>query len=166
MVQHTDTARSFIEPTSHGTSREWYSTRNLQISQRIVPLNLPPITFMRAPGEAPGSFALESAIDELADALGMDPIELRQRNNSLAPPGKDLQWSSKHLDECFRIGAQRFGWADRRPGGRTDGDWLVGMGMAVRCSPRSGSPRRSGSRSTRTTPRTSRPAARTRAPEC
>ncbi|WP_431907651.1 xanthine dehydrogenase family protein molybdopterin-binding subunit [Amycolatopsis thermoflava] len=131
----TDSARSFIEPTSHGTSREWYATRNLQISQRIVPLNLPPTTFMRAPGEAPGSFALECAIDELADALGMDPIELRQRNNSLAPPGKDLQWSSKHLDECFRIGAQRFGWADRRPGGRTDGDWLVGMGVAVAMFP-------------------------------
>ncbi|MDQ0380434.1 xanthine dehydrogenase family protein molybdopterin-binding subunit [Amycolatopsis thermophila] len=131
----TDIARSFIEPTSHGTSREWYATRNLAISQRIVPLNLPPTTFMRAPGEAPGSFALESAMDELAEALGMDPIELRQRNNSLAPPGKDLQWSSKHLDECFRIGAERFGWADREPRGRADGDWLVGMGVAVAMFP-------------------------------
>ncbi|GHE79045.1 carbon-monoxide dehydrogenase large subunit [Amycolatopsis deserti] len=131
----TDPARSFVEPTSHGTSREWYATRNLSISQRIVPLHLPPTTFMRAPGEAPGSFALESAMDELADALGMDPIELRRRNNSLAPPGRDLQWSSKHLDECFRIGAERFGWAERRPRGRTDGDWLVGMGMAVAMFP-------------------------------
>ncbi|UQS24734.1 xanthine dehydrogenase family protein molybdopterin-binding subunit [Amycolatopsis thermalba] len=131
----TDSARSFIEPTSHGTSREWYATRNLAISQRIVPLHLPPTTFMRAPGEAPGSFALESAMDELADALGMDPIELRLRNNSLAPPGRDLQWSSKHLDECFRIGAERFGWAERAPRGRADGDWLVGMGMAVAMFP-------------------------------
>lgn len=69
--------------------------------------------------------------DELAVALDMDPIELRLRNNSAAPPGKDLQWSSKHLDECFRIGAARFGWANRAPRGRTDGDWLVGVGTAT-----------------------------------
>ncbi|WIY01631.1 xanthine dehydrogenase family protein molybdopterin-binding subunit [Amycolatopsis mongoliensis] len=131
----TDTARSFVEPTSHGTSREWYATKSLAISQKVVPLNIPPTTFMRAPGEAPGSFALESAIDELAEALGMDPIELRIKNSSTAPPGKDLQWSSKHLDECFRVGAARFGWAHRPPGTRTDGDWLVGMGVATAMFP-------------------------------
>lgn len=127
--------RSFVEPTSHGTSKEWYATQNLAISQKMVPLNIPPTTFMRAPGEAPGSFALESAIDELAVALKMDPIELRLKNNSTAPPGKDLMWSSKHLDECYRIGATRFGWADRSPQGRTDGDWLVGVGMATAMFP-------------------------------
>jgi xanthine dehydrogenase YagR molybdenum-binding subunit len=127
--------RSFVEPTSHGTSREWYATPNLAISQKMVPLNIPPTTFMRAPGEAPGSFALESAIDELAVALNMDPIELRLRNDSTAPPGKDLQWSSKHLDECFRVGAARFGWANRTPHGHTDGDWLVGVGTATAMFP-------------------------------
>lgn len=127
--------RSFVEPTSHGTSREWYSTQNLAISQKMVPLNIPQTTFMRAPGEAPGSFALESAVDELAVALDMDPIELRLRNNSVAPPGRDLQWSSKHLDECFGIGAARFGWAQRTPHGRTDGDWLVGLGAATAMFP-------------------------------
>ncbi|ALG09147.1 xanthine dehydrogenase family protein molybdopterin-binding subunit [Kibdelosporangium phytohabitans] len=131
----TDMARSFVEPTSHGTSREWYATENLAISQKMVPLNIPPGTFMRAPGEAPGSFALESAMDELAIELGMDPIELRLRNNSTAPPGKDLLWSSKHLDECYRTGAARFGWANRAPNGREDGDWLVGMGMATAMFP-------------------------------
>ncbi len=131
----TDTRRSFVEPTSHGTSREWYATRNLSISQKMVPLNVPPTTFMRAPGEAPGSFALESAIDELAVALDMDPIQLRMRNNSTAPPGHDLQWSSKHLDECFTIGAARFGWSQRTPHGHTDGDWLVGMGTATAMFP-------------------------------
>ncbi|WP_103348940.1 xanthine dehydrogenase family protein molybdopterin-binding subunit [Amycolatopsis sp. CA-128772] len=131
----TDSARSFVEPTSHGTSREWYTTRNLAISQKIVPLNVPPTTFMRAPGEAPGSFALESAMDELAVALGMDPVELRIKNNSIAPPGKDLQWASKHLDECFRVGARRFGWAHRPAGTRTDGDWLVGTGVATAMFP-------------------------------
>jgi len=127
--------RSFVEPTSHGTSREWYATQNLAISQKMVPLNIPPTTFMRAPGEAPGSFALESAIDELAVALNLDPIELRQRNSSTAPPGNDLQWSSKHLDECFRIGAARFGWANRALRGHTDGDWLVGLGTATAMFP-------------------------------
>lgn len=122
--------RSFVEPTGQGTSGQYYTTPNLSLSQKIVPLNLPPTTFMRAPGEAPGSFALESAMDELAVALDVDPIELRLRNASTAPIGKDLQWSSKHLDECFRIGADRFGWSERTPGGRTDGDWLVGMGTA------------------------------------
>jgi xanthine dehydrogenase YagR molybdenum-binding subunit len=75
------------------------------------------------------------ALDELAVALDVDPIELRQRNNSAAPPGKDLQWSSKHLDECFRIGAARFGWAQRTPQGRVDGDWLVGLGTATAMFP-------------------------------
>lgn len=131
----TPADRSFVEPTSHGTSREWYATQNLAISQKMVPLNIPPTTFMRAPGEAPGSFALESAIDELAVALHMDPIELRLRNNSTAPPGKDLQWSSKHLDECFRVGAARFGWAQRSPHGHTEGDWLVGLGTATAMFP-------------------------------
>ena len=131
----TPAGGGFVEPTSHGTSREWYATPNVAISQKMVPLHVPPTTFMRAPGEAPGSFALESAIDELAVALDMDPIELRQRNNSTAPPGKDLQWSSKHLDECFRLGATRFGWAERSPRGRVDGDWLVGMGTATAMFP-------------------------------
>ncbi|TDV35936.1 xanthine dehydrogenase family protein molybdopterin-binding subunit [Actinophytocola oryzae] len=125
----TDTRRSFIEQTSHNT-KEYYTTRNLALAQRIVPLNIPPTTFMRAPGEAPGSFALESAIDELAVALDMDPIDLRLRNDSTAPHGSDLLWSSKHLDECYRIGAARFGWAKRARHGREDGDWLVGMGTA------------------------------------
>ncbi|HYQ65028.1 xanthine dehydrogenase family protein molybdopterin-binding subunit [Actinophytocola sp.] len=124
----TDTRRSFVEQTSHNT-KEYYTTKNLALSQKMVPLNIPPTTFMRAPGEAPGSFALESAIDELAVALAMDPIELRLRNDSTAPHGSDLLWSSKHLDECYRIGAARFGWANRGFR-REDGDWLVGMGTA------------------------------------
>jgi xanthine dehydrogenase YagR molybdenum-binding subunit len=130
----TPADRSFVEPTSHST-REYYAAQNLAISQKMVPLNVPPTTFMRAPGEAPGSFALESAIDELAVALHMDPIELRMKNDSTAPLGKDLLWSGKHLDECFRVGAARFGWAERTPNGRTDGDWLVGLGTATAMFP-------------------------------
>lgn len=130
-----DAARTFVEATGHGTSKNWYATPNLAVSQRVVPLNIPPTTFMRAPGEAPGSFALESALDELAVALDVDPIELRLRNNSTAPPGKDLQWSSKHLDECFRTGAERFGWSERSPHGHVDGDWQVGTGVATAMFP-------------------------------
>jgi xanthine dehydrogenase YagR molybdenum-binding subunit len=125
----TDTRLSFVEQTSPHT-KDYYTTKNLALSQKVVRLNIPPTTFMRAPGEAPGSFALESAIDELAVALRMDPIDLRLKNDSTAPHGSDLLWSSKHLDECYRIGAARFGWANRLPHGREDGDWLVGMGTA------------------------------------
>jgi len=126
--------RSFVEPASRST-REYYAAQNLAVSQKMVPLHIPLTTFMRAPGEAPGSFALESAMDELAVALNMDPIELRMRNDSTAPLGKDLLWSGKHLDECFRVGAARFGWAERTPHGRTDGDWLVGLGVATAMFP-------------------------------
>ncbi|MET0134424.1 MAG: xanthine dehydrogenase family protein molybdopterin-binding subunit [Kibdelosporangium sp.] len=127
--------RSYIEQTSHTTSREWYATQNLAVSQKMVALNIPPTTFMRAPGEAPGSFALESAMDELAVALEMDPIRLRLHNSSTAPAGSELQWSSKHLEECYQIGADRFGWANRSPNGRQEGDWLVGMGTATAMFP-------------------------------
>src|SRR5918992_309410 len=127
--------RAFAEQTSHATSKEWYRTPNLAVSQKVVPLNIPRTTFMRAPGEAPGSFALESAIDELAVALNMDPIELRLRNSSTGPVGSDLQWSSKHLEDCYRIGAERFGWSRRTTTGREDGDWLVGMGTATAMFP-------------------------------
>jgi xanthine dehydrogenase YagR molybdenum-binding subunit len=72
-------------------------------------------------------------MDELADALDMDPVEIRLRNDTPVFPGTDLRWSSRHLTECLRIGADRFGWSERarRPGTRLDGDWFVGLGMAV-----------------------------------
>ena len=167
VVQHTDTDRSFVEPTSHGTSREWYATKNLAISQKIVPLNIPPTTFMRAPGEAPGSFALESAMDELAVALGMDPIELRLRNNSTAPPGKDLQWSSKHLDECFRDRRGPLRLGAPHPGGPHRRRLARRHGRGHRDVPRAAVPGHGRDHAAgRTTPPTSRPAARTRAPAC
>lgn len=121
-----------FESAAHTTSRVLYKSPNIHVGQRIVPLDLPPTTWVRAPGEQPGSFALESAMDELAAELGIDPIELRMRNYADTLPGREVPWSSKHLDECYRVGAERFGWADRaeRPGVTTDGDWLVGQGMA------------------------------------
>ena len=85
------------------------------------------------PGEAPGSFALESAIDELARACGIDPIELRPATNPTPSPASGLPFSSRNLIACFREGARRFGWADRdpRPGLRRDGRWLLGTGVAA-----------------------------------
>jgi xanthine dehydrogenase YagR molybdenum-binding subunit len=126
--------RSFVETAANNT-KDYYAVPNLATTQKIVPLNLPHTTYMRAPGMAPGSFALESAMDELAVALRMDPVELRLKNDSTAPLGSDLLWSSKHLDECYQHGAERFGWSRRLPHGREDGDWLVGMGTATATFP-------------------------------
>ncbi|WP_423462167.1 xanthine dehydrogenase family protein molybdopterin-binding subunit [Promicromonospora sp. MS192] len=109
-----------------------YRTPNLHVEDRQVTLDMSPTWAMRAPDEAPGSFALETAMDELAVATGVDPVELRLRNYTTVVPGTDRPWTSKHLDECYRVGARRFGWSARSatPRSRVDGDWLVGMGMA------------------------------------
>jgi xanthine dehydrogenase YagR molybdenum-binding subunit len=100
-------------------------------------MNMVANTFMRAPGESVGSFALESAIDELAIELGMDPIDLRIRNEPDKDPTSSLPFSSRHIVEAWRSGAERFGW-DRRgttPGARREGEWLVGMGCATATYP-------------------------------
>jgi xanthine dehydrogenase YagR molybdenum-binding subunit len=103
----------------------------------LARLDVPPPTIMRAPGETPGMFALESAMDELAVALGMDPVELRIRNEPERDPERDVPWSTRNLVECLRTGADRFGWAGRdlTPGIRTDGRWLVGTGVAAATYP-------------------------------
>jgi xanthine dehydrogenase YagR molybdenum-binding subunit len=86
---------------------------------------------MRAPGEAPGMYGLEAAMDELAEACGIDPVELRVRNDPERDPDTGLPWSGRHLVECLRRGADRFGWQRRgAPGSRREGDWLVGLGVA------------------------------------
>ncbi len=106
-------------------------------ANRVVRLDVPTPTWMRAPGEAPGSFALESALDELAEKCGLDPIELRVRNEPELGPVSGLPFSSRNLLACFREGAGRFGWADRdpRPGLRRDGRWLLGTGTAAASFP-------------------------------
>jgi xanthine dehydrogenase YagR molybdenum-binding subunit len=97
---------------------------------------------MRAPGEAPGMFALEAAIDELAHRAGIDPIELRIRNEPAVDPELGVPFSSRHLVECLRTGAARFGWDERdpRPGVRRDGRWLVGTGVASSTYPARANP--------------------------
>src|ERR1051326_8483859 len=90
-----------------------YASANNAGTHRLVPLNLPLPTYMRAPGEASGSFALESAMDELAAALKMDPLELRLRNYAETDPHEDKPFSSKALRQCYADGAEAFGWARR-----------------------------------------------------
>jgi xanthine dehydrogenase YagR molybdenum-binding subunit len=121
----------FVEPFTKATHM-MYACQNMQISQRVVRLNKGQPTFTRAPGEASGTFALESAFDELAYKLKLDPIELRLRNHADIDPDTKLPWSSKSLKECYQLGAEKFSWSRRNPEPRSmrDGRYLVGMGMA------------------------------------
>jgi xanthine dehydrogenase YagR molybdenum-binding subunit len=109
-----------------------YACPNVATHDRQVRLNIPNPGWMRAPGPAEGNFALESALDELSYQVGIDPIELRLRNYAEVHPASGLPWSSNGLRECYRVGAERFGWRARDPkiGSMRDGNWLVGYGMA------------------------------------
>ncbi len=137
-ISHTceEAVGEFVEPFTVATHM-LYACPNLQTSQRIVRLNKGQPTFMRAPGESPGTYALESALDELAYAVKLDPIELRLRNHADIDPDASLPWSSKSLKECYRLGAEKFGWAQRNPEPRSmrDGRYLIGMGMATATYP-------------------------------
>ncbi|MGY5103156.1 xanthine dehydrogenase family protein molybdopterin-binding subunit [Streptomyces sp. 900105245] len=136
VTTHTSRVTEFVEQAAV-PSRIMYATPHLLSSHRVVPLDVPSPSWMRAPGEAPGMYALESAMDELADALGMDPVELRLRNEPDREPGSGKPFSSRHLAECLREGARRFGWADRdpRPGNRREGPLLIGTGVAAATYP-------------------------------
>ncbi|MGK7947938.1 MAG: xanthine dehydrogenase family protein molybdopterin-binding subunit [Xenococcaceae cyanobacterium] len=109
-----------------------YATPNLRLKQEIAVLNVGTPTFMRAPGENPGMFALESAMDELAWELNIDPVELRLRNETKEHQRKKLPFSAKHFAECLTTGAEKFGWSDRQmqPRSQQQGELLVGWGMA------------------------------------
>ncbi|WP_329045610.1 xanthine dehydrogenase family protein molybdopterin-binding subunit [Amycolatopsis sp. NBC_01488] len=128
----TSTVFEYVEPAGV-VGKVMYASDTLRIGHRVVALDVPTPRWMRAPGEAPGSFALESAMDELADACGLDPIELRRRNEPDVAPVSGLPFSSRRLLGCFDEGAARFGWAGRdpRPRLRRDGRWLVGTGTAA-----------------------------------
>jgi xanthine dehydrogenase YagR molybdenum-binding subunit len=120
--------------TAPSQTRLLYAGANRLISMRLAQLDLPEGNAMRAPGEAPGLMALEMAMDELAEKLGMDPVEFRIVNDTQVDPEHPTRrFSSRRMVECLRQGAQRFGWSRRnaRPASVRDGRWLVGMGMAV-----------------------------------
>ena len=129
--------KSFAMTPAHSTSDALYRTPNLHVDAQLAVLDIPGSWAMRGPSEAPGSFALETAMDELAIATGVDPVDLRLRNYATTSPSTNLPWSSKHLDECYRVGAERFGWSSRSamPRSRVDGQWLYGSGMATAIYP-------------------------------
>src|SRR5438874_3479452 len=126
----------FAEPVGLA-SEMLYACPNAAVTHRLTALNAPLPTYMRAPGEASGSFALESAIDELAAAANLDPIELRLRNYAETDPHQDKPFSSKALKQCYADGAEAFGWTRRPPEPRAmrDGPVLIGWGMATATYP-------------------------------
>jgi xanthine dehydrogenase YagR molybdenum-binding subunit len=132
---HTSVFDEFVEPSGL-ISTVLYGTPNLLVTHRAVRLNTATPTYMRAPGESSGSFALESAVDELAYALNVDPVELRVRND-VAHDAEGLPFSSRSLVQALRAGAERIGWSrrDPRPRSMRDGNLLVGLGVAAASYP-------------------------------
>ncbi len=131
----------FVEPVALATEM-LYACPNVAITHRLVAVNQGLPTYMRAPGEASGVFALESALDEVAAELKMDPVAFRLKNYAETDPSEDLPFSSKRLRECYAQGAALFGWDRRTPEPRSmwDGRFLVGMGMATATYPINQSP--------------------------
>jgi xanthine dehydrogenase YagR molybdenum-binding subunit len=136
VLDTTGHAGDFSEPANKSTGM-LYAIPNMRITHHAVRLDISTPTAMRAPGESPGSFAIESAMDELAYAVNVDPIELRVRNHAAKDPSSGLPFSSKHLLECYTEGAQRFGWEKRTPEPRSmrAGNEFVGYGMATATYP-------------------------------
>lgn len=132
----TSTVDTFIEPCTSVTPA-MYAVPNLRLRQDLAVMNVGTPTFMRAPGENPGMWALESAMDELAWALQLDPVELRLRNESKEHQRKGLPFSSKYFADCLKLGAEKFGWQERPPQPRslTRDGMLVGLGMAASTFP-------------------------------
>lgn len=130
--EHTSTVKEFAEQSAV-CSRTMYAAPHRRTSHRLTALDVPIPFWMRAPGECPGMYASESAMDELAHELGMDPIELRARNEPERDPRSGLPWSDRSLMRCLREGGDRFGWhgRDPRPRARREGDWWVGTGVAA-----------------------------------
>ncbi|HRK29575.1 MAG TPA: xanthine dehydrogenase family protein molybdopterin-binding subunit [Tepidisphaeraceae bacterium] len=128
----------YVEPAAMGTSRLVYDVPNVRFTHNVRQVDIASPTFMRAPGEAPGTFALECAMDELAYALEVDPLQLRLANLPREKaPHSGLPWSSYHLDECLTQAAEKFGWAKRDPAVKSmrEGRLMIGQGLAVATFP-------------------------------
>ncbi len=124
--------RKFVEPVSLGT-HSLYAGAARRFTESVVRLDLPLASAVRAPGEAIGMLALETATDEMAEKLGLDPIEFRKRNEPERDPLKDVPFSTRRIIDCYDEGARRFGWERRKaqPGATREGEWLIGLGMAA-----------------------------------
>jgi xanthine dehydrogenase YagR molybdenum-binding subunit len=146
VFEQSSTLREFAEQTAVAT-RKMYAGSNRRTRHRLARLDVPTPTWMRAPGETPGMYALECAMDELALAAGVDPVDLRIRNEPEVGPESGLPFSSRNLVACLREGAERFGWHERDA--RREGRWLVGSGVASSTYP---ARRRPGSATARAEP--------------
>jgi len=124
--------KTFFEPVALATTM-LYAGEHRHTTHRIVELDMPESASMRAPGEAVGMLGLECAMDELAEKLGIDPVELRIRNEPAQNPEDGTPYSARKLVQCLRHGAELFGWAARNktPGGKREGNWLIGHGVAA-----------------------------------
>ena len=136
VIGQTSTLKEFTEQSAVAT-RHMYAAPHRRTTHRVVRLDVPTPSWMRAPGECPGMFALESAMDELAQRCGIDPVELRLRNEPAVHPETGQPFSSRSLAACLREGAARFGWAGRdpAPGVRRAGRWRSGTGVAASTYP-------------------------------
>jgi xanthine dehydrogenase YagR molybdenum-binding subunit len=134
--EQTSAAREFAEQTAAPT-RMMYAAPNRRTGHRLAVLDVAVPSWMRAPGEMPGMYAHEVALDELAEACGLDPIELRRRNEPEVDPETGKPFDTRRLLECLDRGADRFGWAARAPQPRAsrDGEWWTGLGVAAATYP-------------------------------
>ena len=138
-VSHTLSSEvgEYVESCGARSTGVMYASPAIRVEETVYPVNVATPTFMRAPGECPGTYALECAMDELAYALKMDPVQLRLTNHADNHPIKNVPFSAKHLKEAYQLGAEKFGWAKRNPQPRSmhDEDLLVGWGMATATYP-------------------------------
>ena len=132
MTLHNSCPEQFTFPARH-----LYAAQSFRLAQEVADMDMLANTFMRAPGEAIGTFALECALDELADKLGIDPVELRRRIEPEKDPTSGKPFSSRHLLQAYEKGAKQFGWhrRDPQPRRRREGEWLIGMGCATATYP-------------------------------
>jgi xanthine dehydrogenase YagR molybdenum-binding subunit len=132
MTKHNSLPEPFTLP-----ARCLYAAGSFKLDVQVADIDMLANTFMRAPGEAVGSFALECAIDELAEQLNIDPVDLRIRNEPAMDPTTGTPFSSRHIVDAYRKGAQRFGWDKRnpKPGAHREGEWLIGVGCATATYP-------------------------------
>ncbi len=132
VISQTSTYEDFTEGAVNMT-KFMYESPNVTTRYRLVPLDIGVPIWMRGPGEATGAFALESAMDEMAYKLKLDPIEFRLRNYTETDPERKRPYSSKFVKEAYQLGAEKIGWFRRNPvpGSMKEGDWLVGYGMST-----------------------------------
>lgn len=136
VTQKANVGGDYIEQTAT-TGRSLYAAPHRRTTHRAIALDLPAAGDVRSPGEAPGLIAIESAMDELAYALGLDPIDLRIANEPAVHPELGVPFSQRRLVECMREGARRFGWDQRPaiPASVREGQWMIGYGMAAAIRP-------------------------------